>query len=60
MTQHYRYKCPIPTCKVKADLALEPSYAPWCNQESHSKEMVFLPDESTGTPAHVNKKTKKT
>ena len=60
MSSHYRYKCPMPTCKSKADLALAPSQAPWCNAESHSKEMLFLPEESTGTPAYItNKKTKK-
>lgn len=58
MSQHYRYKCPLPTCKEKADLAIAPTWAPWCNPPTgtHSKEMIFLPEESTGVPEYISNK----
>ena len=57
--QRYYYECPLMTCRVHADLPLAPSQAPWCNQDSHNKEMVFVPEKSTGTPPYMEKKAKK-
>lgn len=56
--QNYYYECPLPTCKEHADMLIAPKQAPWCNTASHSKEMKFVPEKSTGIPEHMNKKDK--
>jgi len=44
------------TCREHADLLFAPSQAPWCNTETHSKEMKFVPEKSTGEPPYMKKK----
>lgn len=57
------FKCPLGTCGRTMYTSIPGiKYAPWCRgvHDTHSKEMVFMPDKSTGEPAYDwRKKIKK-
>lgn len=50
------YVCPI--CKDPQSLPIQPSQAPWCEgpENTHSKEMKFDEEASTGIPRYITTK----